>query len=306
MIRGALLLALGTSCVHVADTYTCTSDAQCTGAAQGRCEPSGSCSFPDATCGTDGYRYDASSGVRAGVCVLADEVVQADLDFTHASDQVASNCSTGTADIELELSIASQQTIAFDTPGAGATIAVYAGSCPPATPSAGMCTDMPCNDPTYDRNVQTLDPGTYCIVAEQTGATTGTLRMFPIDGTAIVATAATGNGSTCGHATNVATPSCFSPVGPSVPVLLWHCPSMQLQFAATITPEASLDVGLSLRRATDNSEVGGYCANAGGNGANEMLHGTILSPGPYWLMIDGVGGGGAGQCGAFATTFSFQ
>ncbi len=303
MIR-ALLLALVTctACVQVTNIYTCTSDAQCTGGAQGRCEPSGNCSFPDATCGSDGYRYDPSSGARAGVCVLADEVVEADLDFTHASDQVASNCSNDTADVEFELSIASQQTIAFDTPGAGATIAVYSGSCPPATPSAGMCTDMPCNDPIYERNVQTLDPGTYCIVAEESGSTTGTLRVFPINGAAIVATAGTGTGSTCGHAANKAMPSCFTQVGPSVPALLWQCPSMQLQFAATIAPQAGFDVGLSLRRATDNSEVSSYCANAGGSGANEQLHGTIASTDPYWMMIDGAGGA---QCGTFSTTFSF-
>ena len=302
MIRGALLIALGASCVHVADVYTCTTDAQCTGAAQGRCEPTGNCSFPDSTCGTDGYRYDPSAGARANVCVLADEVVQADLDFTGASDQVASNCSSDTADIEFELSIASQQTIAFDTPGAGATIAVYAGSCPPATPSAGMCTTMPCNDPIYERNVQTLDPGMYCIVAEQTGSTSGSLRVFPINGTAIIATTGTGTGSTCGHAANKAMPSCFTSAGPSVPALLWQCPTMQLQFAATVTPQAGFDLGLSLRRASDNSEVSSYCANAGGNGASEQLHGTIASTDPYWLMIEGVGGA---QCGMFGTMFSF-
>ena len=191
-------------------------------------------------------------------------------------------------------------------PEAGATIAVYAGSCSAATPAPACAPTCRERFDLYERNVQTLDPGTYCIVAEQSGSgNIGTLRVFPINGTAIVATAGTGNGSTCGHAANNALPSCFTPVGPSVPALLWQCPSMQLQFAATIAPQAGFDIGLSLRRAIDNSEVSSYCVNAGGNGGNEQLHGTIASTDPYWLMIDGAGGGGTGQCGTFSTTFSF-
>ncbi len=310
MSRRALLVLAGAlacaSCVQVADVFTCTSDAQCTGASQGRCETSGNCSFADVTCGSDGFRYDASAGPRAGICVLADEVTSADLDFTNASDHVDGNCSSDTPDVSFEVTLKAVQTIAIDSPGAGTAIAVYAGSCPPATPSAGMCTDMPCHDPTYDRNVQTLAAGTYCIVAEKTGSgTSGQLRMFPINGPAILPVTSPTSGNTCGHPPNVATPSCFTQVGPSVPMLFWQCPTSGLQLAATVAPEAGLDLGLTLRDASDGSEVSGECVNSGGSGANEQLHGSFPSPGPYWLMIDGAGGG-AMQCGAFSVNFSIE
>lgn len=62
---GAAVLA---SCLH-GTSFVCTSDAQCTGAAGGRCEPQiGYCSFSDGSCAS-GSRFGDQSGPYAGKCV---------------------------------------------------------------------------------------------------------------------------------------------------------------------------------------------------------------------------------------------
>ena len=62
------LLALAACRIH--DTFSCTLDEQC--APGGRCEPVGSCSFPDSAC-AGGWRYDDyADGDRAGQCVTVD------------------------------------------------------------------------------------------------------------------------------------------------------------------------------------------------------------------------------------------
>jgi hypothetical protein len=170
-----------------------------------------------------------------------------------------------------------------------------------------MCGDTTCSDQAYGRNVQSLAAGTYCIVAAQTGTvTSGKLRVFPINGSAIVASASgSASSTTCGHPANFATPSCFTPVGPSLPMLFWQCPNKSLQFVATAVPEADLAIGLTLRDATDNGEQSNTCA-LGTTGGSAQVHGTFPSPGPYWLMIDGAGGGGSMQCGTVSVTFSID
>jgi hypothetical protein len=302
--RIVLVVALA-SCIDVAPEFTCATDAECGGA--GRCEASGNCSFPDATCGSAGNRYDASAGARAGVCVLADQVSQIAVDFAQVSGPALNACGvSGSRDISFELTIAAAQTIVVDSPGVTTTVAIYTGTCPPSASSDAMCSDSPCNGDTYGRTAQILGAGTYCIVAEQTGtATSGMVRVFPINGPAILPTGSNASERTCSHPVNTAGPSCFTPVGPSIPMLVWKCPGSQLQLDATVMPEADLDMGMSLRDATDDSEVAGGCVHSGGNGSNETIDTTIASPGPYWLMLDGAGGG-ATQCGNFTIDYTLQ
>ncbi|HEV7556638.1 MAG TPA: hypothetical protein VGO00_14335 [Kofleriaceae bacterium] len=301
-----MLCVVLAGCVDVPSDYACTTDSDCTALVPGRCEATGACSFPDASCGIDGYRYDSLAGSRSSVCVLADRVTQAELEFAGASDRVDGNCSSaGAPDVMFELTVTAAQTIVFDSPGVAASIAVYAGACPPSTPSDGVCAGSPCDDPTYGRAVQTLGAGSYCVVAEQAAAaSSGMLRVFPINGPAILPTGSTATDKTCGHPANAATPSCFTRVGPSIPMLVWSCPAVPIQLDASVAPQADLDIGLTLRNAMGDAEVTGGCADAGGNGAAETIHASLDAPGPYWLMIDGAGGGGAMQCGTFTVDYS--
>ena len=56
------------------DYFVCTQDSECTQEAGGRCEPSGSCSFPDLECPT-GRRYgEAGNPQVAGQCVPASDI----------------------------------------------------------------------------------------------------------------------------------------------------------------------------------------------------------------------------------------
>lgn len=70
MIRAALLAlgaAAATACVSPASVFTCETSDQCT--TGGTCQPTGFCSFADATC-PDGQRYgEAAGGGFAGQCV---------------------------------------------------------------------------------------------------------------------------------------------------------------------------------------------------------------------------------------------
>ena len=292
-------------CVNVASQFTCTEDAQCVGSGSGRCEASGNCSFPDATCGNGGYRYDTSAGSRAGVCVIADGVVQVDIDFSHATTHIDTNCAIqGDAALEFELTLSTAQTIVVDTPGIVSEIVVYTGTCPPAMPQSGMC---PATCGSEGLTVEVLDVGTYCIVAEQAGSTTtGLLRLFPIDGPAVLPK---GNGTTmertCNHPDNPATPSCFTPIGATYPMFVGKCPSAAALMAEVmLMPQNGYAMGMSLRSAVDNSEVA--CVAPGAEGAAVTLQTSIDSSLPYWLMLDGAGGGGAGQCGTFTVTYNLQ
>lgn len=56
------------------DYFVCTRDSECTEEAGGRCEPSGSCSFPDLECPT-GRRYGEEGNPQvAGQCVPASDI----------------------------------------------------------------------------------------------------------------------------------------------------------------------------------------------------------------------------------------
>jgi len=63
-----LALVLVGACTPVPSTYSCSASAMCVDEQQGTCEPTGFCSFPDATC-TSGKRYGSLSGALADQCV---------------------------------------------------------------------------------------------------------------------------------------------------------------------------------------------------------------------------------------------
>jgi hypothetical protein len=61
---------LATGCPDPGDRFTCGDDGACVyQGARGRCEPGGSCSFPDATCPSSGRRYGAWAAPEVrGLC----------------------------------------------------------------------------------------------------------------------------------------------------------------------------------------------------------------------------------------------
>lgn len=80
------VVAATSACTKVADVFVCSADTQCRiEQAQGRCEPSGYCSFPANDCLSQ-FRYDRSADEAvAGQCVLE---VDCDAPFTPAGDAI--------------------------------------------------------------------------------------------------------------------------------------------------------------------------------------------------------------------------
>ncbi|MEZ4383188.1 MAG: hypothetical protein R3A79_17810 [Nannocystaceae bacterium] len=142
---GALGLLAG-ACVS-ASAFSCTSDAECTHAgAQGRCEGSGFCSFPDESCAS-GRRYGEFSGSGlGGACV------DGDVDDTSTG---TSSTSTGTTTTTSDAT--SSTSDATSTTGGCAELG---GACV----DAGDCCDpcMACNAGTCVANVGAQAPCGTC------------------------------------------------------------------------------------------------------------------------------------------------
>lgn len=91
--------------------FTCADDAQCDG---GRCEPSGSCSFPDSSCAS-GWAYgELSPPAQAGRCV--DEDGGASSGSTPPSGSTSTVASAGT-DASADTTAASTETAGTETVG---------------------------------------------------------------------------------------------------------------------------------------------------------------------------------------------
>ncbi|HEY1557214.1 MAG TPA: hypothetical protein VGF94_20400 [Kofleriaceae bacterium] len=309
-MRAALLIALA-GCIDVAPAFTCKLDSQC--GSGGVCEASGNCAVSDATCGTGGYRYDASAGSRAGICVLADQVQQVQLTFAGATNRSDSSCAKGSRDVSFEITLPSAQTLAVDTPDAATGLAIYPGACPGTSGTDTYCAAGVCPGAAYNHGATQLDAGTYCIVVEQTEATmTATLRVFTVAAPAILPTRAspvTGI-STCGRTNDAPAASCISgAIASSLPFLVLRCPSSnQLVLQAAATPESTFhaDLALSLFDPIANAQVAGACDDNTGVDGTETLPSTrVSSPGPYWLYIDNKASA-PGQCGKIDLTYSLQ
>ena len=166
MTRALVAMMFG-ACVSAAPSYTCMQGDPnaCVSAAgaHGTCEASGNCSFPDASCGANGSRYDASAAPgRAGLCIALAVPMQT---FSVPPQQLGA-----TRTIMVEVHNPGTQVVAFDDLGPGTDTAVglgfAAGPCPPTnvTPAANPGTG--CGQPFARFTVSPLQgPNVYCLVA---------------------------------------------------------------------------------------------------------------------------------------------
>ncbi len=76
-LLGVALSAMYCSPFGGASEFACKSDPECTGAADGRCEATGFCSFADEGCGVGGRRYGELGGPLAGKCVGDEPMIDA-------------------------------------------------------------------------------------------------------------------------------------------------------------------------------------------------------------------------------------
>ena len=174
----ALALALA-SCVDASSEFHCDpgNDAACIDdhGARGHCELSGNCSFPDATCGAPGSRYDRTAQPgRQGICVLSPSAFSATdpqpIDAMHPAEF---EITTGT------------QVIVFDTEQPGTSVPVtlhwFTGTCPPTTLTEAAKSPQSCGDAIVSRITATAaSPGPYCVVATDDSGPGGVaLRVFP-------------------------------------------------------------------------------------------------------------------------------
>jgi len=150
-----------------------------------------SCALPDDTC-PFGLRFHESAGERANECVdfgdglpvggdTPDDplplVATQTIDLKDKSDDYEPDCvgSTGGKDVFFEITLSDFGRLYVDTFGSDfhVALAVARGTCA----SAGFefaCGTGSCN-PTFDQFSDVLDPGTYCVIADQfDGQQTGT------------------------------------------------------------------------------------------------------------------------------------
>lgn len=86
-VRCLLLALLVTGCWKAPSRFVCSSSSQCFDSGRiGVCQPSGFCSFADASC-PDGQRYHSSAGALAGQCVPSDAGPGPDLATMSIADQ---------------------------------------------------------------------------------------------------------------------------------------------------------------------------------------------------------------------------
>jgi hypothetical protein len=306
-LRWLAVLALA-SCVETAHEYRCASPQDCMlDGNAGRCEQTGHCSFPDPTCGPMGFRYHASAGDQAGICVLANTPITElpPFDLKQAHDDVHSSCApSGARDVSFELTAPTPETIAFDTGTTateGVALAVYAGPCPARTTELA-CNLRPCGPVPYGSLALTLMPGTYCVVVEEadpTGAMgTTALRVFRGDRESLVLDHpfAPPQQRTCGGIPAPAPPGCATPnTDPTAAAVFMICPGA-FDLSATVTPD--FDVAVSLR---EGIPMGVELDCKTGSTA-QTVHTLAMNPGPYWMSV--AHGTAPPACGQFQIMFS--
>jgi hypothetical protein len=311
LIRFAALLALA-GCVDVASEYVCGGDSDCVlDGAQGRCEPEHHCSMPDTSCGDGGFRYHASAGVQAGICVLSTVVGNLPaFDLKQARDTVHGTCApAGARDVSFEVTVPEREAFLIDTAAqatnASVRFSVYGGPCPVRPDAMNVtCSQHDCGSPVppYDRLATRLE-GTACIVVEEDdpSAPTGSvaLRVAPgsRDSDVLMPTQ---TGTTCGSASD---PGAGCVAGSPAPVsvfLVPICPG-QRHVTATVTPSAPLDPAVALRA---DGPAGGQlaCGNSGIGSAAETAAADISETGPVWLVVGQQASGPS--CGPFSITSS--
>jgi hypothetical protein len=294
------------ACVDSASEYQCASASDCMiDGNAGRCEPTGHCSFADDSCGSMGYRYHASAGAQAGVCVLgALPVIEVPpFDFKDARDSVHSSCAPPAAkDVSFELDLPFPETIAIDTgaqSGEPVALSVHAGPCP-TNMNELACGIQTCGPVPYTGLAVTVPPGTNCITVEQASTSNMNgvgLRVFHSGraGVVLAPPAPPPQQTTCGSQPDPIPPSCGAATGdPSAVALLMMCPG-PVQLSATVTP--TFDVTVSLRQGFPPTELD--CKT--GSGA-QTVHASSTMPGPYVISIDHAANPPA--CGTFDLAYT--
>lgn len=127
--------------------FVCTDDNECTEAEGGRCEPSGACSFPDASCPT-GRRYgEAGNPNIAGQCVPPEDIGDTDPTLGSASGS-GSDSTTG-----------SDPTTGADGSTTVGASADGSSTGPGTTGSSATDTGLATTSDTGDSSGSTGDPG---------------------------------------------------------------------------------------------------------------------------------------------------
>ena len=305
-MRAAFVLVALAACVDTASEYHCTADKDCMlDGTPGRCEPTGHCSVADQSCGMLGFRYHASAGSEAGICVLGAGPMQEvpPFDLKSAHDSVHSSCAPANAkDVSFELTTTVPEVLAIDTglPGSEAVaISLHAGPCPASTNELA-CAIQTCGPVPYASLAMNVAPGTYCITVEEaapagsSGGSTG-LRVMHSSRPALVLDRQSQppQQMTCGGPADPMPPTCGSPSpDPSAVALMMVCPG-SFDITANVNPQFSASV--ALRQGFPGSELD--CKAGTGP---LMLHALAMIPGPYWIAVDHSGAPPA--CGPFDLT----
>ena len=318
----AIPLALLGACVEISPEHTCRMASDCTlDGALGRCEASGSCSFPDATCGLDGHRYHERSGPRSGVCVasLAGPFSLPPIDLKQARDTTRSTCApAGAREAYVELSSPVPQILFVDTPpasdGARTRLALRGGPCPGAPGPELACTATDeCGPIAYNRLAVGIGQGTSCLVVEEAdpAAAAGSvqLRLLPAgrSGRVLVESSVTlppgsAETTTCGQP---AAPDAMCGASSTAAFAVPVCPGAPAPLSVTVDPvdaPGMLDAALSIRSSVPGGATVGRCWNDNPGQALEMVSMQLGGPELYWILVASAGA----ACGPFSLSYSRQ
>lgn len=300
-MRALAVIALVAGCIDVAGVHRCTGDEDCIrDGVGGRCETSRLCSFADATCGGEGFRYHDGAGDHANICVVSGTAVSSVNATELVKDATETSCGTaGTRDAYFEINSPGQQVVFIDTAeentNIAATIAVRMGPCPGTTELG--CLAPRCDSLPYGQLATMIGSGTSCIVVEEgtpgtNGARVG-LRVAPAGRPAQpLPIGVPMPGSTCDQPNNQAA------------YILGACPGTTRVVAMVDPVEGeSFDVALSMHTLIPQGPLVGLPVNDAAGSAPEALDVTVSDPGAYWLLVAGVGGP---ACGQFAVASSIS
>jgi hypothetical protein len=309
-LRSVIVIAIAatSACVDIATEFHCSSNADCTvGGATGRCEPTHHCSFQDPSCGAMGFRYHASAGAEASVCIVApDDMVPAFQLGSAAAPTHGSCAPPGARAAMFELALPTPDTILVDTaaPGSslGVAFSVHAGPCPGMQELACALHDCMMGGfptPNYDRIAVALPQGAFCLVVEAADpAVMSGMVALHLQSSGRPAQLAVGpnaiNGTTCSGPPDIAPTGCGSaPPAPTDLVMVPVCPGPQhLHAMATATGSSAL--AWSLRAQTNQLS----CTPVP-MGTPTAIDASVMGPAPMFFVVDEQSQPG---CGTYSLT----
>ncbi len=312
-LAGALAGALVGACVEVSPDHACRTSSDCVlDGVEGRCEASGSCSFPDLGCGPGGHRYHERSGPRSGVCVVSlAGPLALPIDLAQAGDAAASTCApAGARDAYVELSSAGPQLLFVDTPtdggGARTRLALRSGPCPGTAAQELACTPTDeCGLIPYNRLLVGIGPGPSCLVVEEAdpSAEAGAVQLRLLPGgrpgrvllePTITLPPGSAETNTCGQPP---VPDAMCGMSSAAAFAVPVCPGTA-QLSVSVDPvdaPGMLDAALSIRRAVPGGTPVA-CRSDNPDQAPETVPPTQLGgPELYWILVASAGA----ACGPF-------